>query len=248
LINARSETVSKLPTFSGAMRKKRRCVVVSTGFFEWEKALTKTGRKTPFLINVREDEAAEPAPVLYMAGIYDVSTSPQDPDTTLYTFAICTTAASEQFEWLHHRLPCILPNVADVKAWLDGRTEAPERLLRTLHSGLSWRQMSQNLDRTVSQARSRHVKPDVRNYFAKKNGDASSSAFSKSSLAQRNGLELQSPIRKKTKKEPGAKKSPRKASETKKSPQKVRAKTENESAKEDKKAGQRKITSFFQKK
>lgn len=29
-------------------------------------------------------------------------------------FAICTTPASEQFEWLHHRLPYILPAPDDV--------------------------------------------------------------------------------------------------------------------------------------
>lgn len=170
LINARGETITEVPSFAGALnaRISRRCVVVSTGFYEWEKGPAKRSRKTPYLVRQRDNGG-----VLLLAGVYDVWTKADG--SLLYSFAICTTAASQQFSWLHHRLPCILETSEDVAVWLDvcgvsGRAAA-SRVLRTALSTLVWTQMSADLSVEVGKASSRAGVPDLKTYFTRKVGE-----------------------------------------------------------------------------
>lgn len=256
LINARRETIKDLPSFAGSL-PRRRCVVVSTGFFEWEKGPTKSSKKTPFLINMGTPAAIQN--VLFFAGVYDTWVSP-DGGEPLYSFTICTTHASEQFAWLHHRLPCILPTAKDVADWLnvDGISgpDAADALLKTLPSGLVWRQMSQDLDRAVAAPRSRHVKPDVKKYFSAGPSEAKKPLAFPMSFAERVGYSqipplnkldsLDSPIKKKASRKTasGSKISPKVANKSKT----PNAKGLGASPKKEEKPGQRKITSFFTKK
>ena len=50
LINARGETVSTKPSFRTSFKKKR-CLVLADGFFEWQKV---SGGKQPIYIRMRE--------------------------------------------------------------------------------------------------------------------------------------------------------------------------------------------------
>ena len=58
IINARSETVREKKLFASAL-EKRRCIIPSTGFYEWN------AEKKKFLFNMPDSG------MLYMAGIYD---------------------------------------------------------------------------------------------------------------------------------------------------------------------------------
>ncbi len=169
LTNARRETVKDLPSFKGALMNRKRCVVVSTGFYEWEKGPTKSSRKTPFVIRLGTPGGARD--VLLMAGLYDIWNPPGGGDP-LYSYTICTTETNEQFEWLHHRLPCILESEKDVLDWLDvgglPGDIAADRVLRTAKESLVWTQMSSDLTRETGTPSSKHVKPNIKSFFKKK--------------------------------------------------------------------------------
>lgn len=106
MINARAETAAEKPDFRDAVRS-RRCLVPSDGFYEWR---TGPGGKQPYRICI--DDGAPFA----MAGLWEQWTAPQGK--TLETFAMLTTAASEQIAHIHHRMPVIVtPDEYD--GWLD---------------------------------------------------------------------------------------------------------------------------------
>ena len=106
-INARSETAATKPAFRSAYRK-RRCLVPASWFYEWRK---EGKEKTPFRIQ-RTDGAP-----LVMAGLFESwrGSATEAPRTT---FTILTTAANEDMEGLHDRMPCLL-NREDHDRWLD---------------------------------------------------------------------------------------------------------------------------------
>ena len=106
LINARAETVDKKPSFRDAF-KKRRCLIVADGFYEWKKEgkfiipqyfYLKSGRPFGF------------------AGIYETWTSPDKKE--INTCTIITTDANELIKPMHDRMPVILPKDQE-QVWLD---------------------------------------------------------------------------------------------------------------------------------
>ena len=62
-INARAESVTTAPAFRGAYRTKRRCLVPSSGFYEWQKSPV---GKTPYYITSADES------LLAFAGLWDV--------------------------------------------------------------------------------------------------------------------------------------------------------------------------------
>ncbi len=118
MINARAETVAEKPAFRAAFRK-RRCLMLSTGFYEWQDPGTKKAQ--PWFIRVKDTE------VFAFAAIWERWTSPaQRAIGTIETCAIITTAANEVMAPIHHRMPVILPP-EEWAAWLDpARQDAAE--------------------------------------------------------------------------------------------------------------------------
>ena len=108
LINARSETITEKPSFKTAF-KKRRCLVIADGFYEWEKGKGKRV-KIPhrFVLKSRE--------LFAFAGLWDVWKPPEGEP--LETFTIITTAPNELMEPIHDRMPVILHD-KDYDLWLD---------------------------------------------------------------------------------------------------------------------------------
>ena len=95
LINARSETVHKKPSFRSSFRSKR-CLVPADGYIEWEK--TAKG-KTPHYIYLPEQE------IISFAGLWSEF---QGDQGQVRTFSIITAQANPQLSPLHHRMPVIL--------------------------------------------------------------------------------------------------------------------------------------------
>lgn len=119
LINARSETLTEKPSFRTAY-KKRRCLVVASGFYEWMK--TDDG-KQPYLI-ARPD--GDP---FGMAGLWESwrdKEAPEDADPLL-SCTIITKNANESIAEVHHRMPAIL-NPDDFETWLDPKEADAARL------------------------------------------------------------------------------------------------------------------------
>ncbi len=120
MINARGETLAEKPSFRNAF-KKRRCLVVADGFYEWQK--TDDG-KVPHFIAARDGQP------FAMAGLWE-SWKPKDPKdlpgevspedgepAPLESCTIVTTTANDFMRPLHHRMPVIL-SADDYAAWLD---------------------------------------------------------------------------------------------------------------------------------
>lgn len=120
LINARAETVSEKPSFRDAF-KRRRCLIIADGFYEWRKEGTK---KQPFYFRL---ETGEP---FAFAGLWDRWQSP-DGDR-LETCTIITTDPNELTATVHDRMPVILPK-ASYDRWLDPTNQQITALQAMLH-------------------------------------------------------------------------------------------------------------------
>ena len=108
LINARAETLAEKPSFRQSL-KRRRCLVLADGFYEWRKV--PTGRtKIPmrFVLRSREPFA--------FAGLWDIWGKPDGSE--LQSFTIITTEANDLLRPVHNRMPVILPQEAEDE-WLD---------------------------------------------------------------------------------------------------------------------------------
>ncbi|MEW6348280.1 MAG: SOS response-associated peptidase [Thermodesulfobacteriota bacterium] len=119
-INARAETVEKTPAFRDAFRR-RRCLVVATGFYEWQKRETS---KQPYAITM-----ADGSPFAF-AGLWELRQAPGED--IMETCAIITTEANGLVARIHDRMPVILPEGA-YDLWLDpseSRIEVLKPLLR----------------------------------------------------------------------------------------------------------------------
>jgi putative SOS response-associated peptidase YedK len=106
MINAKSETIQEKPSFKNAFKRKR-CLVLSDGFFEWKKINAK--EKIPYRIFLKDE------PLFAMAGIWD--TWKNQEGNPVYSFSILTTSANQLMENIHHRMPVILDRKGE-KEWL----------------------------------------------------------------------------------------------------------------------------------
>ena len=113
LINARAETVATKPFFRDAFKRKR-CLVLADGFYEWKRA----GKgKGPYRIALKTEEP------FAFAGIW--STMHDAQGIVQPTFAILTTEANALVSQIHNRLPVILRE-QDEENWLNLRLSLDE--------------------------------------------------------------------------------------------------------------------------
>lgn len=106
-INARAETVHKLPTFREAFRY-RRCIVLTDGIYEWE--VLANGKKQPYAIALKSGEP------MALAGIWESWFDPE-VKVPLESFAVITTAPNALMEKFHKRMSAILRR-EDFDRWL----------------------------------------------------------------------------------------------------------------------------------
>jgi len=105
MINARAESVTMRPAFRASI-KDRRCLVPTTGFYEWKRV----DGKAPYLVRSRDER------IFAMAGLYDRWKDPSGTD--ILSFTIITTAANELMSSIHDRMPVILRR-EDEERWLE---------------------------------------------------------------------------------------------------------------------------------
>jgi putative SOS response-associated peptidase YedK len=111
MINARAETVAEKPSFRNAYRK-RRCLILADGFYEWRK---EGDGKTPFFISLANGQA------FAFAGLWEQWQS-KETEEILQTTTIVTTAANDLLSQVHHRMPIILEPENSTR-WLDGELD-----------------------------------------------------------------------------------------------------------------------------
>lgn len=130
MINARSETAAEKPSFRSAIRRKR-CLVVTDGFYEWKKSPGGRGGKQPYFIGM-----ADKKPFAF-GGIWETWNDRDGGEVE--SCAILTTTPNELLETIHDRMPVIL-KPQDYDVWLDGKMQDMARLSK-LFSPFDARQM-----------------------------------------------------------------------------------------------------------
>ena len=105
-INAKAETVAEKPAYRAAF-KKRRCLVVADGFYEWKAA---GAVKAPHWFTLREGRP------FAFAGLWERWRKPDGAD--LDSFTIITTEPNELTRAVHNRMPVILAPEHYAR-WLD---------------------------------------------------------------------------------------------------------------------------------
>lgn len=110
IINARAETAEEKKTFKDSMLN-RRCVIPSTGFYEWDKS------KQKYIFNIPGSHA------LYMAGFYNFFNN--EP-----RFIILTTSANSSVSNIHHRMPVVLEK-QQIEEWITDTDKAVSLLHKT---------------------------------------------------------------------------------------------------------------------
>ena len=120
-INARAETVARLPTFRDAYAR-RRCIVPVDGFFEWH--ATREGRR-PYAVAMRDGSP------FAIGGLWENWKAPVTGQW-VRTFCIITTPANVMVSRIHDRMPLILAR-GDLDRWL-GPEKSPAELLRSYPS------------------------------------------------------------------------------------------------------------------
>lgn len=105
--NARAETVAHKPLFRNSIKSKR-CLVLATGFYEWQKLC---GKKQAYYI-YRTDKRP-----LAFAGLWDVW---EDNITgeAIESCTIITISATHQMQQIHERMPVVLESET-YDLWLD---------------------------------------------------------------------------------------------------------------------------------
>ncbi len=105
-INAKAETVGVKPSFRSAF-KKRRCLVIADGFYEWQ---VQGPRKQPVWIGLKNKHP------FAFAGLWE-HWSPKDGEP-IESCTIITTQPNALMQSIHNRMPVILDAI-DYAAWLD---------------------------------------------------------------------------------------------------------------------------------
>lgn len=152
-INAKAETVDKLPTFRVAF-KKRRCLVPADGFYEWRGPRRMPGGRdqhpAPSLLSLTEGERGsegsrkfpigkrEPlwihpreGGLILFAGLYESWQAEKDQWKT--TSTIITTTPNKLIEPIHNRMPVILSD-RDIDDWMNPTEVDPLYSAKTFRS------------------------------------------------------------------------------------------------------------------
>jgi putative SOS response-associated peptidase YedK len=118
-INARAESVARLPSFRTAYAK-RRCIVPVECFFEWR--ATKGARaKQPYAVAMKDRTP------FAIGGIWENWRHPQSGEW-VRTFAIITVPSNELVAQIHDRMPLILPKSA-YERWLSSEPDPHDLLV-----------------------------------------------------------------------------------------------------------------------
>ena len=152
-LNARSETIYEKPSFRGSIKSKR-CLIPSTGFFEWQEY---KGNKYPYFIRLKDE------PIFSMAGIFETWIDKQTAEV-FNTFSIVTCNANPLMAKIHNskeRMPVILTRENEMQ-WI--REELTESEVKDLMQPLDENLMQAHTISKLITSRSENTNvPEVQN-------------------------------------------------------------------------------------
>ncbi|EQL33700.1 hypothetical protein BDFG_04430 [Blastomyces dermatitidis ATCC 26199] len=112
-INCRDDSLIEDRGMWTSMKKKKRCVVVCQGFYEWLKKGPGGKEKVPHYVRRKDGD------LMCFAGLWDC-VQYEGSDEKLYTYTIITTDSNPYLKFLHDRMPVILDQGSpEMATWLD---------------------------------------------------------------------------------------------------------------------------------
>ena len=141
LFNARAETVATKPSFRAAFRR-RRCLVLIDGFYEWGPGVAGSPKQPWFVRRVDGSPLA-------LAGLWE---SRFDDVRTLRTCTVVTVPANADLTPVHHRMPAVVAE-NDWDRWLDPATSVRHTLEEVLVPSPGGLLALHPVDRRVNDAR-----------------------------------------------------------------------------------------------
>ena len=141
MINARVETVAEKPSFKNAF-KKRRCLIVADGFYEWKGP---KGQKQPIFITQPNKKP------FAFAGLWE-TWGKKEKETLYKSCTIITTEACEAMRDIHHRMPVILKPEAYAD-WLSPQNQDAAALKNILAKALLTDLVSHPVSKQVNSTR-----------------------------------------------------------------------------------------------
>ena len=151
LINARAETASSKPSFRTAF-KKRRCLILADGFFEWK---TARGKKHPYFLTLPDERP------FAFAGLWETWDDKGKAEQVYQSCTIITRPASKSVLPVHHRMPAIVAP-EHYAAWIDPGNQDVAMLENILQNGIISELNSRPVSRQVNNAgtnRASNIKP-----------------------------------------------------------------------------------------
>ncbi|KAH9874729.1 hypothetical protein IAQ61_003919 [Plenodomus lingam] len=121
-INCRDDSLVEDRGMWTTMKRKKRCIIVAQGFYEWLKK-NNAKDKLPHFSKRKDGQ------LMCFAGLWDCVQF-EDSSEKLFTYTIITTSSNKQLNFLHDRMPVILENGSEaIRTWLDpSRTEWSKEL------------------------------------------------------------------------------------------------------------------------
>jgi putative SOS response-associated peptidase YedK len=147
-INARSETITDKASFRENF-KKRRCLILTSGFMEWDKS------KTPHHIQIKDEK------IFALAGLWD-SWKDKETGEIIESCTIITCPPNSFMKKIHHRMPVIL-NEKLYEEWLT--SEDLDLIQRLLKSYTGTNLIEYKLDKIINNTRNNS--PEVLDKVAK---------------------------------------------------------------------------------
>lgn len=124
IINSRSDTLLKPKSLWYKLLTSHRCIVFCQGFFEWQKVpipgTVGNVRRVAHFVGMAEkgqgriDADGNQRKLMPMAGLWTEA----GPNSNESLFTIVTTQSNKHLDFLHDRMPVILPNSSAISEWL----------------------------------------------------------------------------------------------------------------------------------
>ncbi|OAX78341.1 hypothetical protein ACJ72_07352 [Emergomyces africanus] len=125
-INCRDDSLIEDRGMWTSMKRKKRCVVICQGFYEWLKKGPTGKEKIPHFIRRKDGD------LMCFAGLWDC-VQYEGTDEKLYTYTIITTSSNPYLKFLHDRMPVILePGSPEMATWLDPHRVAWSKELQSI--------------------------------------------------------------------------------------------------------------------
>jgi putative SOS response-associated peptidase YedK len=124
-INCRDDSLAESKSMWVSMKKRKRCIVICQGFYEWLKKNNGKDR-IPHYIKRKDNQ------LMCFAGLWDV-VHYKGSEEKIYSYTIITTDSNKQLKWLHDRMPVIFnPGDEAIRTWLDPNRHEWTRELQSL--------------------------------------------------------------------------------------------------------------------